>query len=220
MEIDTDYVLSGIPFDELITEPLLAVAKAESEMSKQQVRSIIRNCFYEEDGVLRPVMLKMSITKAFLEPDSNIGPNDELRQVVTYFYLPMITIFPISSIGVDNVNINFSMEVLSQFNNEPQSTSTTTTQKEVRRTNVETTDSFISHPRNTTTLGRVATRTVKTINTNDSTTLDSASADTSIGATYDIDINAGPRPLTNGLLTIIDLYTKAIDPIELPEEQK
>ena len=60
-------------------------------------------------------------------------------------------------------------------------------------------------------LGKVSTKAI--INQNEAESI-------ATSATYSVDVVAGPLPLPPGLLSIIDVYTKAIEPTVMPEIEK
>lgn len=208
----SDYDFSGIIIDELVAKPLVAVAIAESKMAREQVRLLLDTCFYwdEEKHCYRPYVIKMSVTRAFLQEGSDPDKPPKLREVVTYFDVPLITIFPLASLGIDTVNIDFGLEVTAQYTTETQGGVGGSHDAEVNP------KSAIAQPASDVRiLGKVAPRS--------SSAVEGALAareQTSVGAqaAYSIEVSASPMALTKGLLSLIDLYTKAIEPVEMPEQ--
>lgn len=64
-----------------------------------------------------PVMIEMSLERGVLTPttDKDGKPTTEIRNFTTSFNLPLLTIIPVNSLGVNNVDISFEMEVKSSF---------------------------------------------------------------------------------------------------------
>lgn len=59
----------------------------------------------------------MSLERGVLTPttDKDGKPTTEIRNFTTSFNLPLLTIIPVNSLGVNNVDISFEMEVKSSF---------------------------------------------------------------------------------------------------------
>ncbi len=217
-DIGIQYFFTGLPINELITLPLIAAAEAQARMAEVQVQSLLRNCFtLNSDGVYEPILLKMSITRGVLEPGSHPDPRADLIQVTTDFYLPLITIFPFSSLGVEVVNIDFELDVTAQYStqinpsqadNSNQSNNRNTSNKN----RIKLADKDVSSIQM---LGQIAPKN-KVVSKTDSSEVTVES--TRQNAAFSFNITAGPLPLTKGLLSIIDLYTNAITPIDMPEQ--
>lgn len=64
-----------------------------------------------------PVMIEMSLERGVLTPttDKDGKPTTEIRNFTTSFNLPLLTIIPVNSLGVNNVDISFEMKVKSSF---------------------------------------------------------------------------------------------------------
>lgn len=202
---------SGLPLDELIIKPLVGAAIAQGRMAKEQVRSLLANCFDYDGHHYTPKMLKMSVTRGVLEPGSRLDDAD-IRQKTSYFNLPLVTIFPFSSLGVETVNIEFDMEVTAQYAVD------TDTDHENASGNNDPDRIWRKKNSSIEMLGKIAQKRSSVQNTNENVNVN-YSGGISGDAVYAIDIKAGPVPLTKGLLNIIDLYTKAITPVEMLTEK-
>lgn len=102
---------TGLPMEDLIGGPLNASAKANAAMALTQYCSSVRHTSYA------PVMIEMSLERGVLTPttDKDGKPTTEIRNFTTSFNLPLLTIIPVNSLGVNNVDISFEMEVKSSF---------------------------------------------------------------------------------------------------------
>ena len=83
----------------------------------------------------KPIMITMSLTRGVITPGSAATPAQpaqpaKIQNVKTTFRLPLITIIPINSLGVDNVDINFEMEVKSSFSEDQENKSENTVHTE------------------------------------------------------------------------------------------
>ncbi|WHT39081.1 DUF2589 domain-containing protein [Myroides sp. mNGS23_01] len=107
---------TGLPMDALIGGPLNAAADANAKMAISQTKFILDTCFVrkgEENEVsYQPVLVKMELERTFVQEDETI------EKVTTTFNLPLLTIMPINSLGVDSVDVNFDMEVNSCYSEE------------------------------------------------------------------------------------------------------
>jgi len=69
----------------------------------------------------QPIMIEMSLERGVIanKTDKSTPPNPtgelEIKAVTMKFNLPLITIIPINSLGVDNVDVTFEMEVKSSY---------------------------------------------------------------------------------------------------------
>ncbi len=196
------YDLSGIPIEELITKPLTAIVDAQGKMAAEQVKLLLQNCFFFNGEFYEPKVIRMSITRAVIA-DNNKDQQPILEQIVTYFDLPLISIFPLNSLGIDEVNIHFELEVTAQYQ--------TDTQWDDGDTDNDQSAYIKAKNSKIEMLGKVATKTVSKQNEMESIETNAA---------YSVDVVAGPLPLPPGLLTIIEVYTKAIEPTVMPEIEK
>lgn len=208
----SEYDFSGIVIDELVAKPLVAVAIAQSKMAHEQVHLLLRNCFYydEKDHCYRPKVIKMTLTRGVLEGGDEPDAPPKLEKVVTHFHVPLITIFPFAALGIDIVNIDFDLEVTAQY--------TTESQSDIGQQSEIDPQSGIAQPAsNVEILGKVAPQAkyARRVGTGSTT------EETSVGAlaAYSIEVTASPMSLTKGLLSLIELYTNAIEPWEMPEDR-
>lgn len=206
-----EYDFIGVPIEYLITEPLLAVTKAQNSMAREQLKLVLDMCFNFNGNTYEPKVINMTLTRAVIEPDAASGA-PQIEQIVTQFSLPIISIFPINTLGLDTVNIAFGIDVLNQYtikNAEGQGSDSTQSQLSSEQ----------GKPYSTSRVdiwGRVSPKGSNQAQANFSEDNSSSSSDS---FDYSVDVVASPLPLTKGMLSIIDLYTKAIEPIEMPTEK-
>jgi hypothetical protein len=193
---------SGLPIYDIIGKPLIAIARAQSMMAREQLKMILDRCFRFTGEAYEPIMLKMILTRTVLEPAQVPGGTPHLTHVTTSFYLPLITIFPINTLGIENADIDFSVEVTSQYSTESE-------------------QADISDPENhwATGTGRVEMMGRISPSTNRASEQESArSHENDQMASFHINVEAGALPLTKGLLQIIDIYTNSIQ-LSDPQEK-
>jgi len=203
---------SGLPMGSLIGAPLVAAAKANQQMALTEVDFLMSTCFNKgsgqgKDESYEPVMIEMELTRGVLTPgDDNKGT--DIQHVTSTIALPLLTILPLNSLGVDNVNVNFMMQVNSSYSDEHTSKqSSKTTEK----------GSFDAKMG-----GLFWSVDVKGSVSHEDTSSSTHSSHykKSNTATYKVDVHAGQLPLPKGVTTIIQAYAENISPIKMPEEKK
>ncbi|MDE1146283.1 MAG: DUF2589 domain-containing protein [Azospirillaceae bacterium] len=202
---------TGLPMQALIGGPLNAAAEANSMMAVTQTRFLLDTAFAREttSGVdtYKPIMIKMTLTRGVLVP---VNPDQPppldviIKEVTTTFDLPLLTILPLNSLAVDDVTINFDMEVKSSY-------SDVTSQKTEEK--VATAGSFSAK------VGYgIFSAEISGSASYDRTS--SSGRDThyekSNSARYGVSVHAGQLPLPEGVKTIITAFTNAISPITMP----
>lgn len=207
---------TGLPMDSLIGGPLNAAANANAAMAVTQTKFMLDTCFTKTEIPnstpvaynYAPIMIKMSITRGVIQPQNAASggtvPAPIIQPVTTQFDLPLLTIIPINSLGVDNVDVTFEMEVKSSYSDEQ----TDTTEK-----NIQASASFEVKvgwgPVSATIKGSAS------YDQKDSST-HSTHYQKSNSAKYTVAVHAGQLPVPKGVNTIIEAYTNAIQPITLP----
>lgn len=205
--------------DSLIGGPLNAAAKANAAMALTQTAFLLDTCFKKEttgsgtDQLTNytPIMINMTLIRGVLTPGTPAGPGGEppakdtaIQQFKTSFNLPLLTIVPLNSLAVDTVAITFEMEVKSSFTDETKTTNETQRKAE---------GSFEAK------LGwgpfSVTVRGSASYDSKDSST-HNTHYEKSNSAKYTVNVHAGQLPLPQGVNTIIQAFTNAIQPIEMP----
>ena len=160
-----------------------------------------------------PIMITMSLTRGVLQPapaptDTTPNPQPTIENFTTTFRLPLLTILPLNSLAVDNVDVKFNMEVKSSFSD---ATSESTNKK------LATTDSFEAKVG----YGIFSASVKGSVSYNsESTTNHSTHYSKSNSANYTVAVHAGQIPLPPGVTTIINAFANAITPITLPAPAK
>lgn len=109
---------SRLPMEDLIGAPLIAASKANSMMQAEQLRFLLDTCFtLGETGseTLSPVMVKMELYSpgvANSEISDDAGP---VKVNKLEFQVPLISIIPINSLTVNDIDVDFSMEITSML---------------------------------------------------------------------------------------------------------
>jgi hypothetical protein len=199
----------GLPMEALIGGPLNAAATANSAMALSQTKFMLDTCFSTEttDGGginYKPIMIVMQLERGVLTPGATAEEATKIEMVTTSFNLPLLTIVPLNSLAVDNVDVSFEMEVKSSFSEE---------QSQETQEKIAAESSFEAKvgwgPLSVSITGSASYD-----------KQDSSSHNThyekSNSAKYTVGVHAGQLPLPNGVNVIIEAFTKAIEPIQMP----
>lgn len=187
---------------DLLSAPLVAAASANSYMVREQTRFLMDTCFVAKgSNQFEPIMIEMSLTRSVMKEGAGDGP--PFQTVRSVFQVPILTMVPLNSLAVDNVDIDFSMEVVSYSSN----TSTTTTKKE--EPNAGTSGWYDKSASNEPALtGKLS------YDSNDKSENRSHNA-----SKLNVKIHAGTVPLPTGVTTMIDLYLKSINAVPSSVQQ-
>lgn len=197
---------TGLPMEDLIGGPLNAAAKANSSMALTQTNFMLDTCFSYDDTtkIYSPIMIKMSLTRGVLVPAASPTDPPTMGSFETKFDLPILTIIPLNSLAVDQVDVTFEMEVKSSYGEE--------TSKEQETTIAAETSWEVKAgwgPVSVTITGSAS------YDSKDSESF-SSHYEKSNSAKYTVHVHAGQLPLPEGVNTIIKAFTQAIEPYEMP----
>ena len=104
--------------ESIIGAPLIAASKANSMMQAEQLRFLLDTCFTVREAgshALSPVMVKMEL---YAPSVGHLEHHDDAGRVKVdklEFQVPLISIIPINSLAVNNIDIDFSMEITSMM---------------------------------------------------------------------------------------------------------
>lgn len=205
---------SGLPMRSLIGGPLTAAAQANSMMAVTQTNFMLDTCFnkVETDNAtsLQPIMVTMQITRGVIasgEATDGNPPPTNITNVTTSFDIPLLTLIPLNSLGVTDVEVGFDMEVKSSYSDESTQQSSSSTHAEA---------SFAAKLG-----GGWWSVEVKGSVSHDSSqsASNTSSYQKSNSAKYTVSVKAGQLPLPQGVTTIIQAYTNSISPITLGTAQ-
>lgn len=212
---------SGLPMGDLIGAPLMAAADANHKMAMTQVKFMLDTCFSKqkvggggeggkEQFEYLPVMVELKLKRPVISTQKGEKPSDTEVKVDTAessLTIPLLTLLPLNALAVDDVNINFNMEVKSSFSSE---------QTETEKENMSAEGSFEAKvgygPFSASVSGSVSKSSEKSNAKTDK-------YEKSNKATYDVKVHAGQLPLPEGVGVIIQAYTDNITPIMLTEEK-
>ena len=196
---------SGLPIKTLISAPLLAGAEANSKMAITQTQFLLSTCFnVTGEGAAAnydPIMINMTLTRSVVKADGSAG-----EPVKTRFDLPLMTIMPLNSLAVDDVNVKFEMEVKSTFSNDKESS---------KESEAAASGSFSAKVG----FGCFSAEVSGSVSSSSkSASSEKSHYEKSNSARYEINAHAGQLPLPEGVTTIIQAFSQCIAPIQLKEE--
>jgi hypothetical protein len=202
---------TGLPMKDLIGAPLLASADANHQMALTQVEYLMSTCFKKVTSgktvTYEPVMIEMILKRGVITPGNATAtpPVDtKITTVTSTIELPILTILPLNSLAVDNVSINFVMEVSSSYTEEH-----TKEEQEHSKEEGSLDAKFGNLLWNVELKGSVSHDQSKT-------STDSSHYEKKNHATYTVDVHAGQLPLPPGVGIIIQAYANNISPIQMP----
>ncbi|GLQ73453.1 DUF2589 domain-containing protein [Vibrio penaeicida] len=193
----------GLPMKSLIGGPLKAATDANGMMARTQTQFMLSTCFNGGggNGQLEPIMVEFILKRPVIKADGSAGTDAEIT-----LRLPLLTLIPLNSLAVDDVKVHFEMEVSS-------STSTDNEKKTEQETAAQ---ADITAKYNAGLFSVEVSGSVSHSNKSSSTQKEHYEA--SNKAKYEVDVHAGQLPLPTGVTTIINAFTKNIEPIiEKPE---
>ena len=204
---------SGLPIKSLISAPLLAGAEANSKMALTQTQFMLSTCFNvvktkatdttKASTNYVPIMINMILTRSVINADGSQGKPAE-----TKFDLPLLTIIPLNSLGVDNITVDFEMEVKSSFSNDKETSQESESAAE---------GSFSAKVG----YGCFSAEVSGSISASSkSASSDKSHYEKSNSAKYTINAHAGQLPLPEGVTTIIQAFSQCIPPIQLKAVDK
>ena len=185
----------GLPIEGLLAAPFLAATHANAQMAKEQAQFLIDFCFSKDGDVYHPVMVKLSLTKYVMEPSTQKDAEPTFKKAFMHFEVPLLSIIPINSLSVQDVEVDFELEITSQISDE-----------ELHDDKNETNSSTSNKGKLIKLKGNVS---------HDSKESQSNSARTTYkkqnNAKISVNMKAGSLPLPVGVTTLINLYAKNIN---------
>jgi len=209
-----------LDIESLISAPLVAVSKANVVMAQGQTRFFLEYCFNKVGDNYEPIMIRMALKKAVIVPPQPEQPGqppvnasapgvlpivlasegkaavpakpEAIVGQTTYFELPLLTIIPFNSLAVDKMNIDFDLEI-------------TATKSKPSTLNNESNNNITDEKPQL--YGKIS------YDPNNGNANESKSpSKKQLSSKLKVNINAATLPLPQGILTIIDLYSKSINP--------
>jgi hypothetical protein len=178
----------------MISSPLVAASKANAEMMLGQTNFFIRNCFAKNDhGGYDPIMVKMSLKSSVIDKNKLPSDADYIKIQTMDFEVPIFCLIPINSLAIDKVTVDFDMEITSTSSWTLSEDDQNDTGKRVLNKQAQLNGKISGDSKGKSQYDRNSTSKLK------------------------VHINASPLPLPLGVLSILELYSKNINPVLTPK---
>lgn len=188
---------SELNIESIISAPLIAASKANVVMVTGQTRFLLEYCFKKESttGVYEPIMINMVMVKGVVDTSKKPEDPDYIKKAEMTFSIPLLCLVPLNSLAIDKVNVDFDMEITSMTSYEYSNAGGVIDRRAQLNGKISNKKEDASSPQK----GQYKSQSTSRLTVN---------------------INAGPLPLPVGVTTILDLYTKAIQPVPKSSEEK
>ncbi len=208
---------TGLPMNELIGGPLMAACEANNMMAMTQANYILQTGFArtevgtgaDKKTVYKVVEIEMQLTRPVIipgDPNANTPVLPKIEIVTTTVKLPLISILPIPSLGIDKVAISFDMEVKSSYGKEVSAAQTKEAAGEL---------SFeAKFERGPFSVGIKGSASYSQTDTSSS----KENIQKSNSANYHVEVSASQQPQPQGLSLILQEFAKNIGPFTMPTE--
>ena len=189
----------GMNIDQVISAPLVAASTANAMMLKDQAQFLMEFCFDvtqrknekgEVIGVTHtPRMIEMVMKRSIIDPQKESGDPAAIKIIEMVFSVPVLTLIPINSLAVDEVKIEFDMEITSQSSQSADASKTTGLDDGSQKTQLKGKISYDSKESGSKTSRRQNSSKLK------------------------VQVHAGNLPLPVGVTAMLDMYSNSIHPI-------
>lgn len=194
-EIDLEAFFRIPRLDDIVSGPILAAIRANHAADREQIKFLLKYCFdiitpsppSIQPIIYRPKLIPMSLTKSYVIPASPPQEDLNFKKNTIIFNVPLITLIPFNALSVTKVQVGFGVDLSYSETTNDNSTESESIQLFGKLSSGHSNFESLGNPQQTTT-GNQSDRTL------------------------DINIEIGQVPLSNGLRTLIDLYSKAIQP--------
>lgn len=118
---DSNNLGQGIAIEELLAAPFVAAASANTAMANKQTAFLMDTCFEsvdKDDGESYvPKMVTLTLMRNVLTDRSDRDGKPIMEKYQVDFQVPILTLVPLNSLSVTDVNVKFELEIVSQAGN-------------------------------------------------------------------------------------------------------
>lgn len=209
---------TGLPMRDLIGGPLMAATEANNQMVMTQTRYMLDTGFnrievegsdpkqYRYDPILVNLKLRRPVVSEKVKEDGSTEV--VVDQVETDVEVPILTLMPIPTLGVDEVDISFDMEVKSSYG------STQSTSQDKSLAAESSFEAKLGYgPFSVSIKGSVAY-------SEKSSSSSEVTRSASNSAKYHVQVHASQQDIPRGLDLILKAYSENIGPFTLPKEKE
>ncbi|MDR0903213.1 MAG: DUF2589 domain-containing protein [Ruminococcus sp.] len=117
MAEDVASKFNNVPIETLICSPILAVARGQQALIQVYLDTVNKLAFKTKDGKAtnETNILKMNVTRSIAQNDGNVKAKDYTIEA------PLIAMVPIPALTMDEITVDFDMEVSAQESSEDKS---------------------------------------------------------------------------------------------------
>lgn len=179
--------------ESIIGAPLVAASKANVMMLTGQAQFLLDYCFTKEEGsgLRQPLMIEMLLSQPVVDHTKQPTDPGYISINKMAFQVPLLCLLPLNSLAIDKVDVDFDLEITSVGSYNYQSKVNEEMQLVERKAVLN---------------GRIAPARQCSKNSNEQ-------YDSTLTSRLKVNIHAGSLPLPKGVLAILDLYTKSIQPV-------
>ena len=181
--------------ESIIGAPLVAASKANVMMLTGQAQFLLDYCFTKEEGsnLRQPLMIEMVLSQPVVDHTKQPTDPGYISINKMAFQVPLLCLLPLNSLAIDKINVDFDLEITSVGSYDYKSQVNADVQLVEKKAVLN---------------GRIAPA-KQEYKKNSREQYDST-----LSSRLKVNIHAGRLPLPKGVLTLLDLYTKSIQPIQ------
>lgn len=186
--------------ESIIGAPLVAASKANVMMLTGQAQFLLDYCFTKEEGsdLRQPLMIEMVLSQPVVDHTKQPTDPGYISINKMAFQVPLLCLLPLNSLAIDKINVDFDLEITSVGSYDYKSQVNADVQLVEKKAVLN---------------GRIAPA-KQEYKKNSREQYDST-----LSSRLKVNIHAGRLPLPKGVLTLLDLYTKSVQPIQKIDKQ-
>ncbi|QNK62636.1 DUF2589 domain-containing protein [Pedobacter sp. PAMC26386] len=102
-----------IGLEELISASLRDIAKAQAAFATEQTNLILENYFTKNKDTYTAITVRMDIDRSIAMPgvQSELEAVSVIEQMTTVFDVPLLTLVAVNSLAVNNVTLDFDLDI-------------------------------------------------------------------------------------------------------------
>jgi len=112
---------NSMSLEALLAAPFVAAAKANAYMSHEQFEQLMGTCFTtttDKEGNKKqsPIYIDMVLERKVILPSEDAEKDIKFDSEVMTLSVPMLTLLPLSSLNITNIDLDYSLEIVTQQN--------------------------------------------------------------------------------------------------------
>lgn len=184
----------NLSMEQIIGAPLKATAHANAMMAREQVKFLMDFCFAKEGDSYFPVMVEMTMSRTEMPSEKS---ETEMRSYQMKFGLPLLTLLPLNSLSVEEFELDFDMEITSIAASSSNKSSTN--------------DQNRQESQEMKFMGKISNKEQQS---------GTSRYQRKINSKLSINVKGGQLPLPTGITSIIDLFSKNVNPMRIEQKDE